>query len=182
MELLYQNLVEPIPERSRLKTIIRNLHPSYLKKFPGNKITSIDKLKVLCKNIEDLRYNLEKRAILASRDTTTKRPIAKFDKSRKIYSLVNSKVTESNQPEMNAKSIDSDVAIELKSQELPQHLSLISTPKLSQTAKCWNCRKEGHTYYQCKVPKTKIFCCVCGKDGFISRLCPNCIPPTEKNK
>lgn len=102
MELLYQNLVEPIPERSRLKTIIRNLHPSYLKKFPGNKITSIDKLKVLCKNIEDLRYNLEKRVILASRDTTTKRPIAKFDKSRKIYSLVNSKVTESNQPEMNA--------------------------------------------------------------------------------
>lgn len=180
MELLHQNLVEPISEKSKFKTIMRNLHPSYLEKFSGSKIKSIEHLKIICKNIEDLKYNLEKRKSLTNRESNIKQNNIKFDKSRKIYSVSTNIVEEESNDIVNkSKYTDLENLVSSEINKPDQTMSLTVTPK--GQVKCWNCRKEGHTYYQCQLPKTKIFCFNCGKDGFISRICPNCVPSKEKN-
>lgn len=39
---------------------------------------------------------------------------------------------------------------------------------------CWNCRKVGHSYIDCPVPISKVFCFKCGREGVVSPKCPRC--------
>lgn len=40
---------------------------------------------------------------------------------------------------------------------------------------CWQCEQPGHTFPVCPAPKTFLFCYRCGKKGFTSRNCEDCL-------
>lgn len=39
---------------------------------------------------------------------------------------------------------------------------------------CFNCKHRGHVHHDCLVPRNRIFCYSCGKDGFRASNCPTC--------
>lgn len=39
---------------------------------------------------------------------------------------------------------------------------------------CWNCRKSGHSYVECPIPVSRIFCFKCGKEGVVTPKCSRC--------
>lgn len=43
-------------------------------------------------------------------------------------------------------------------------------PRRSSTVVCWNCRKTGHIFRECRGPR-QLFCFVCGKLGKTARSC-----------
>lgn len=40
---------------------------------------------------------------------------------------------------------------------------------------CWQCEQPGHLFTACPSPKTFLFCYRCGKKGFTSRDCTDCL-------
>lgn len=40
---------------------------------------------------------------------------------------------------------------------------------------CWQCEQAGHVFTACRNPKTFLFCYRCGKKGFTSRNCCDCL-------
>lgn len=51
----------------------------------------------------------------------------------------------------------------------------VSVPILdSSMLKCYNCKKSGHHFNDCKIPLS-LFCFRCGKDKVSSLNCPNCV-------
>ncbi|KXJ68537.1 hypothetical protein RP20_CCG002826 [Aedes albopictus] len=40
---------------------------------------------------------------------------------------------------------------------------------------CWQCEQNGHAFTACRSPKTFLFCYRCGKKGFTSRNCTDCL-------
>lgn len=45
---------------------------------------------------------------------------------------------------------------------------------VTQTGKCWNCDKFGHSFVDCLEPRT-IFCYGCGAKNMYKPQCPNCL-------
>lgn len=70
-----------------------------------------------------------------------------------------------------------------------KHRMFTSTQKISRVSghqpstsglcaiTCWNCKNEGHLYYNCEAPR-KIFCFGCGLENVRKGACPKC---TSKN-
>ncbi|XP_073838452.1 uncharacterized protein [Musca autumnalis] len=39
---------------------------------------------------------------------------------------------------------------------------------------CWNCKKPGHSYIECSIPISRVFCFRCGREGVLAPKCPKC--------
>lgn len=46
---------------------------------------------------------------------------------------------------------------------------------ISAAISCWQCEQPGHLFTACRNPKTFLFCYRCGKKGFTSRNCTDCL-------
>lgn len=44
------------------------------------------------------------------------------------------------------------------------------------TVVCYNCKKNGHLFRECKEKVSRIFCFRCGKDDNLAPTCSNCFP------
>lgn len=45
---------------------------------------------------------------------------------------------------------------------------------------CFNCKQNGHTHFECSVPRRRVFCFTCGADGVRASNCPNCVNRKKK--
>lgn len=59
----------------------------------------------------------------------------------------------------------------------PPKFSKVSGPKPTSSGlcavTCWNCRHQGHLYYDCEAPRN-IFCFGCGLENVTQPCCPQC--------
>lgn len=53
--------------------------------------------------------------------------------------------------------------------------SIPNTTRNALTIVCWQCEQTGHAFTACRTPKTYLFCYKCGKKGFTSRNCTDCL-------
>lgn len=56
-----------------------------------------------------------------------------------------------------------------------QESRTLSTARAPITITCWQCEQTGHAFTACRNPKTYLFCYRCGKRGFTSRNCSECV-------
>lgn len=51
---------------------------------------------------------------------------------------------------------------------------------IKQNIKCWNCEKDGHTYFDC-MEHRRIFCYGCGAKDIYKPNCTKCAKKTSGN-
>lgn len=157
MELYFKNLIEPISENQKLKTIIRNLQPFYLEKLPIVDINTISQLTIYCKKIEDLRYNLNRRSNVNR--SVLEPSLNKPNKQPRTFA-----VEQNPLPEL----------ISMKIEDNTQNSKDSANSLVEKSLTCWNCLQKGHGFPACPQKKVKVFCYKCGKIGFVLSTCPKC--------
>lgn len=124
MEGLYARLAISVPEETRLKQILHNLHPQLQDRLALFEVNSI----------EDLRL-LGRKAEMGRRRATTLRPIYSNKTSLEPDLLCN----DSSHPRRN----HNGKLASLQARTLPQ-----------KSIKCWNCNNQGHRFATCPEPRT----------------------------
>lgn len=153
MELHFQDLIEPVPEKAKLNTILRNMRPFYMEKLSLLTISSVRELSIHCKKIDDVKYTLEHRGGLR-----TNVPAGNFGLGRGLH--VN-ELEETNSNEVVESLAQMDVSTPRPKNE-------------SRSIVCWNCKSAGHHFNFCPTAKRNIFCYRCGKEGVTSAKCSRC--------
>jgi Retrotransposon gag protein len=71
-------------------------------------------------------------------------------------------------------------------QNAPQQINNSVTAQQSSVGSlrrgCWNCRGSGHSFRQCPVPQTRLFCMRCGNEGVRADQCNNCSQGNEPRR
>lgn len=58
---------------------------------------------------------------------------------------------------------------------LPRSADHVELVRSTQRANvCWNCRSTSHLYSSCPMPKDRLYCYGCGREGETMRTCPRC--------
>lgn len=53
---------------------------------------------------------------------------------------------------------------------------------LSFDKRCYNCKKQGHSFVSCPLPSRNLFCYRCGLDNFTTPDCPKCNPQSGNRR
>lgn len=149
MEMLFSDLSNPISEREKLDILLRNMDEYYLDKVADRGIVNVDELEKFCRNLE-----LNKNIINQRRNKITA-PV------EPAYNAIANNNAGSNIRQRNFGRV-SEICENLLDQDIPQSIQAIT---IRPKRKCWNCQKEGHTFNECRQPRTRIFCFKCGKDN-----------------
>ncbi|XP_073816257.1 uncharacterized protein [Musca autumnalis] len=79
-----------------------------------------------------------------------------------------------NQRTVNPKYINKQInELNLVQEEQTEFLDVDAITKERKLI-CWNCREEGHTFFDCTSEKLRTFCYKCGYDNTVYPKCPSC--------
>ena len=150
VENLFDRLTYEVPESTRLKIVLRNLDPFYQGQLGVRTINSFAELLEFGRMVEARRSIME-----------SFRP----PKKRHSRSLL--------EPDLAYE--EAELAKPSKGSRKPAAVASTSSAAAGSSAGviCWNCRKSGHVKSACQAPK-QLRCYQCGKQGFISKTCPDC--------
>lgn len=204
MEGMFSRLNQPMGEADKLEILLHNIRPCYSTIIAASNVTSVDDLKVACKNYERIKVRSDNfkeppsvgSGILApefcySRRKETPRNFGanssnnnNFDRSRYNNNNNNSDRFRYNNNNFDRSKFNNNHVDRSKPQgSQPQSTA---TPNVShRTAPvaqvyCYRCKLSTHTMRDCPAERT-IFCFRCGKKDVRRPDCPNCSTPATKN-
>ena len=142
-----ENLSSPMREQEVVDTLLRGLRPRIRQQLLYVNINSLAELRRLCIKGENLL-----------------REIAKTEPSnRNNFPRRINEISEDIPPSSENSIVSNEVYSEVN--------------EVSRKLICWNCRKDGHRYFDC-VEKRTIFCYGCGSVGTYK---PNCVKCNSEN-
>lgn len=150
MDGLFGRLSMPVSEETKLQRILRNVNTFLQDKLCMFSITSLDDLRRLGRRAEVGRLRSSTHQP-PPRPTGVLEPDLAWTSSRR-------KPTSGNIAYLNT------------SRDISSSYSHSARP-----LKCWNCKKENHTFRNCQEDK-KLFCFGCGEVGVKKTACTKCKP------
>lgn len=145
---LFKHLREQITEQKKVDLVMRNMSPYLADRIALIEIEDIQHLAFLCKKIEDVRNRSKSFRYATTDDVGAARRYA-------------------HEIEMNV----SHPAIP------DNHSTLMIARRPEPELVCWNCRETSHLFTDCKHPKMRVFCYVCGELGQLANQCRSCKDP-----
>lgn len=156
MENLFRRLPTPMPEREKLRLLIRNIAPFYSDRLSLQDISSVDELLCLGRKLEQSRWRMDR-----FRPPTANRYLLEPDLAYKGH-----RPRKYNTHADSAAPIPVDNGTKLQGTEVTGLSSL-----------CWNCAKEGHSFRSCPKPRGGRFCYGCGNPNVVRYRCVRCNKP-----
>ncbi|XP_055681849.1 uncharacterized protein LOC129789226 [Lutzomyia longipalpis] len=154
MELMMKELVPPMSQHERFRTIYRNLSPMYLRAMGGQVIYSLEELTVFCKRIEQTEKMCE-----GYEKSVTK----KVDKVA-VVGVENAKKGCGEKME-----VKKEKKIERKVDEGK------TVEKKKDSFSCANCFGSGHGVLRCPEKRRARFLCYqCGAADVTTKTCKSC--------
>lgn len=150
MDGLFGRLSVPLSEETKLQRILRNVNTFLQDKLCMFNITSLDDLRRLGRRAEVGRLRSSTHQP-PPRPTGVLEPDLAWTSSRRKPTLGNIAYVNSGRDPLS------------------------SNRHHTRPLKCWNCKKENHTYRNCQEEK-KIFCFGCGEAGVKKTACTRCKP------
>lgn len=158
MQNLFNRLSEPLNASRQLSIIRKNILPKYVDHLALVEVKSISQLLSLCKKVDEASlikdsYRSPQPNKLLESDLAYVELPGPSRSKHKDNTRSSSNKSRTRQFSNNSRNRDASIA----------------------TVTCWNCKKSGHVYSECKQKRSK-FCFRCGKPNFTSRTCPSCSP------
>lgn len=150
MELLFQDLLEPVSEETKLKTVMRNMRPFYMERLSLVDVNSISELASFCKRLDNVKYSIENR-------------YGEKAKGR-VYNI----------SELYPEDDDDTTSHEVETLNIRKY----KPKQVSKAIICFNCKKSGHHFNECQEDR-KTFCFRCGKEDVILPNCSKCTPNSK---
>lgn len=164
MENLFSRLSITPTMQHQILYIKQNLIPDFVQQLALFEIQSISCLADLCRKLEDakLSQQLQPKIHVISESKSNADIATKFDV---LLERINNL----------EKKIERDLKKEVNNNTNIATTSHSSTRQESKTKLiCWNCRKPGHAYSECRNRKKTIFCYGCGQQGKMKNECDVC--------
>lgn len=160
IEGMFERMTKQYSERKRLKVLRNNMRRWYKTKLSFYKIKNIGHLSMLCQQLDKDSGKIYPKSTQPSR-----RHI------RNVEASSNSSSSSSDEHEVCAFNRKENQPKQYRNPQ--QGLQDTHAPDnfIQLNSLCWNCRKYGHRWRECKQPKV-IFCHACGTPGFTFFTCP----------
>lgn len=155
MEMLFADLFTPMSDRDKLDILIRNMDEFYLDKVSDRAIRTVDELEDFCKHLE-----LTKNIILSRKSKVAIQVEPAFTVNP------NSQNRRFGQFGRVSEIYETDELNHDRSHEVEMVNNRQGRPQ-----KCWNCHTPGHSFNDCRSPRTRMFCFRCGKDNVTTKTC-----------
>lgn len=149
LQNMFNRLPEPIPEKIKINIILKNLQPYYQKAICRDVFSSIAELTSVLRVIERTKISCDT-FVEPTVNVNSLEPDLAYKKK-----------------EGNIGSLSSNYNVSSKINEIED----MKIDEISVNMRCWNCRQTGHIFRNCRIPKQRLFCYVCGKFGVISKDC-----------
>lgn len=176
IEGMFERMTKQYSERKRLKVLRNNMRRWYKTKLTFYKIKNIAHLNMLCQQLDKDSGRIYSRSAPFSRKQV-----------RNIEASSDSSSSSSDEAEICAYEGKGRHQWKDRSKQSNQNTLEPLTPPEKQRqleTLCWNCRKYGHRWRDCKHAKV-IFCHACGTSGVTFFTCPksHVLPQqTQKNE
>lgn len=174
IEGMFERMTKQYSERKRLKVLRNNMRRWYKTKLTFYKIKNIAHLSMLCQQLDKDSGRIY---------TKTSQPFKKH--VRNVEATSESSTSSSDEAEICA--FERRDRYERKDRPKYSGARAGDTTMIKETLKepvalCWNCRKYGHRWRDCKQPKV-IFCHACGTPGVTFQTCSrNHVLPQQNPK
>jgi hypothetical protein len=201
VEYKCQQLSRPLSEQEKLFIIRRNLNSFYSSRLGAMDITSIEHLVRLCDRVDTFSRSNRTSNIANSSSNRNQITANNFQRNSNRTFRVNEVGSEQNSeteipasteetveetvnvvktvtrlPFKNTTASQTDPRNSFQAQNTSNHAnrnhSQPQDPLNQKSIQCFNCKKFGHKFSQCRTPQTSIFCYRCGQDNVYSFECP----------
>lgn len=163
IERLNKMLSRPLSSRRKFEVVWDNMRPHYRSRIATINVQNLDQLTRLNHGIDAADPNLQ-----YSSDSRNQRNVHHID-----YSL--SDCASDEQEEIDAIRTSTEGR---NHRPIVRNTAVESQQKPGQNI-CWNCRKYGHNWRDCKETKS-VFCYGCGNLGRTIRSCQKCAGSTHR--
>lgn len=153
MQGAFRKLEKPPSLEEQLQIVVSNLQPEFTRHLALAEFSSYTELISLCAKLEN------------SFKSSRRSGLSRNNISDEISTLNISGNETPNTPERSR-----DASFRRNSTPISAHSK--------NAAKCWNCRRVGHSYSECKSPRS-LFCYGCGRPDTYKSQCPICQPSTS---
>lgn len=167
LEDQFRKLEEPLPEKQKIKFLMRGLHLFYSKKICEGDIQTESQLRRACAKWESSKQNITRkereRDRLSDQVERGKKNEGPFKESKGVgprkRTYEECQVEGPVAEEHDTPPGDTEVA------------ATALAPGLRRAVQCWRCGNFGHMSLQCKE---EIFCVSCGMKGVVAERCQRC--------
>lgn len=160
IERLNKMLSKPLSNRRKFEVVWDNMRHHYRSRIATIKVRNLDHLTRLNHSIDAVDPNLQ---------------FSSEMRSHRNVHHIDCELSDDGSDEHE--EVDAIETRTDKRNPRPSHRSATvndsQTPVQAQQNVCWNCRKQGHNWRDCKETKA-IFCYGCGNLGRTIRSCPKC--------
>lgn len=189
MEGMFSRLNQSMCEADKLEILLHNIRPCYSTIIAASNVTSVDELKVVCKNYERIKVRSDNFKEPPSVNSGILAPEFCYSRRKEaprnfVANSANNHFDRSKYNNIFDRSRYNSNFDRSKPQgSQPQSAS---TPNMShRTAPisqvyCYRCKLSTHSMRDCPAERT-IFCFRCGKKDVRRPDCPNCSTPATKN-
>lgn len=163
---MFSRLSKALPEEDKLEIILHNIRPCYASTLASAaEIKSIDQLRVLCRNFENVQSRLVQ--FREPSDASSSNLLAPEFAYKPKTNFYKPKPTSTTNPNFSKANSSNDV-----NQKYLHALNKTVEDVSSKQPYCPRCRDNTHSLRNCK--NTEILCFKCGHKGVKKPDCPRC--------
>lgn len=181
MQKIFQSMTRSISEKRKFEIIWRNMRFDYKNAMTGACIKSLPKLKRYGRIVDENNWSIFQKPF-----ENSSKP-----RSNQLNEISTpSKTNNTQQKTKNNKQIEASKQQKQKVEEEQQKTHegqvepmegstkgtlkmLVEQYKRPPIGTCYNCRKQGHYYFECEEPR-HTFCRICGFPDVLTKTCPRC--------
>lgn len=152
------SLKKPIKDSRLIRLLKDNMRPSLQSQLAGKNFSSLPKLINKCITIEETWKRIKYRP-----EAIQSRRVSEIEGASSSYLQYHQEV----------EGVDLEKDVEAIQYSRPMNVK----PPI-----CWNCRKSGHTFQDCNVPRSGEFCYGCGQINTLKPNCNFCNPNSENRQ
>lgn len=183
MSGLFSRLSKKIPEEDKLEIIFHNIRPCYASTLASaNEIKTLDSLRTLCRNYENIQARLANFHEPAPATSTTLAPEFAYNSNKNRFGNKNNTYKQNYNTNNNSFSkFNKNYTNYNQNKNFPNnntnnrtHQNYVHAIEAPRPRYCPRCRVDSHNLRQCTENKTDIYCFKCGLKNVKTPQCPEC--------
>lgn len=186
MKRLFTCLEHPLSEREQLYAVRRGLQYSYAMNLATCEVNSLDQLNRLCKRIDHTRmmmdrqkYSVIPRSSLLEPDYSTPFNSSGPKISRNVHVCEHKEEEDFN---VNLFQNKKRPPFPPSKREISTQTTTTINRSFGDKVICWNCKANGHSFRECTIPKSGLFCFKCGEKDTTLAKCTKCLNNIAENR